>query len=363
MKKKIIVTAIIIVAVVVVVAALSAVIFSKPILTALATSTVKQRLINQSAKWDDGLYAGLAGSGGPFPDIKRAGSCVVVLAGGRLYIVDAGQGAARNVALMGFQMGKVDGVLLTHFHSDHIADLGEVMMQRWVGGSSASPLDVIGPEGVEGVVEGFNLAYKLDDAYRVAHHGAATVPPSGAGGTARPFSLTPGDDASVVVIDDGGLKVTAFKVNHAPVSPAVGYRFDYKGRSLVISGDTLPCASLEKQAQGADILFQSALQPAMVKVIHDQAGSSTIPSLVKITEDIPGYHSSPEDAAKTAAAAGVKQLVLYHITPPIPHPLLNNMYLGNAGKYYSGPITIGEDGMLFSLPAGSDKISVSQLLR
>jgi len=363
MKKKIIVTAIIIVAVVVVVAALAAVIFSKPILTELATNTVKQRLINQSAKWDDGLYAGLAGSGGPFPDIKRAGPCVVVLAGGRLYIVDAGQGAARNVALMGFQMGKVDAVLLTHFHSDHIADLGEIMMQRWVGGSSAVPLDVIGPQGVEGVVEGFNLAYKLDDAYRVAHHGEATVPPSGAGGTARPFSLTPDDDASVVVIDDGGLKVTAFKVSHAPVSPAVGYRFDYKGRSLVISGDTLPCASLQKQAQGSDILFQSALQPAMVRVIHDQAGSSTIPSLVKITEDIPGYHSSPEDAARTAAAAGVKQLVLYHITPPIPNPLLNNMYLGDAGKYYSGPITIGEDGLLISLPANSDKISVGQLLK
>jgi ribonuclease Z len=264
---------------------------------------------------------------------------------------------------MGFQMGKVEAVLLTHFHSDHIADLGEIMMQRWVGGSRASPIDVIGPQGVEGVVEGFNLAYKLDDTYRVAHHGEATVPPSGAGGTARPFSLSAEEDASVVVIDDGGLKVTAFKVNHAPVSPAVGYRFDYKGRSLVISGDTLPCASLTKQAQGAAILFQSALQPAMVSVIHDQAGSSTIPSLVKITEDIPGYHSSPEDAAKTAAAAGVKQLVLYHITPPIPNPLLNNMYLGDAGKYYSGPITIGEDGMLFSLPAGSGKISVSQLLR
>jgi len=98
-------------------------------------------------------------------------------------------------------------------------------------------------------------------------------------------------------------------------------------------------------------------------VIHDQAGSSTIPSLVKITEDIPGYHSSPEDAARTAAAAGVKQLVLYHITPPIPNPLLNNMYLGDAGKYYSGPITIGEDGLLISLPANSDKISVGQLLK
>jgi len=360
--KKMMVIGIIIV-IVMVVAAVAAVIFSKPILTAMATNMIKQRFISQSEKWDDGLYAGLAGTAGPFPDIKRAGPCIVVKAGDHLYIVDAGQGAARNVALMGFQMGKVEAVLLTHFHSDHIADLGEIMMQRWVGGSNTKPLDVIGPIGVETVVEGFNRAYSLDDGYRVAHHGAATVPPSGAGGTARPFSLSADEDASVVVIDDGGLKVTAFKVNHAPVSPAVGYRFDYKGRSLVISGDTIPCESLTKQSQGADILFQSALQPTMVKLIHDQAGLSSIPSLAKITADIPGYHSSPEGAAKTASEAGVKQLVLYHITPPIPHPLLNNMYLGDAGKYYSGPITIGEDGMLFSLPVNSDKISVSNLLK
>lgn len=361
--KKKIVTAIIVVVAVIAVAAVVAVIFSRPLLTSLGTSMVKQRFISQSVKWDDGLYMGLAGTSGPMPDINRAGPGAVVQAGGHLYIVDAGQGTARNIALMGFQMGKVDAVLLTHFHSDHIADLGEVMMQRWVGGSNAAPLDVIGPPGVEEVVAGFNQAYKLDDGYRVAHHGAATVPPSGAGGTARPFSLSTEEDAAVVVIDDGVLRVTAFKVNHDPVSPAVGYRFDYKGRSLVISGDTVPCTSLKKQSQGADMLLQSALQPAMVQVIHDQAGLSTVPSLSKITADIPGYHSSPEDAARTAGEARVRQLVLYHITPPIINPLLNNMYLGDASKYYRGPITIGADGMLFSLPANSDKILVKNLLK
>ena len=360
--KKIIVAGIIVVAVIAV-AALAAAIFSRPILTAVANNIIKQRFISQSEKWDDGLYAGLAGTAGPFPDIKRAGPCIVVKAGDHLYIVDAGQGAARNIALMGFQMGKVDAVMLTHFHSDHIADLGEIMMQRWVSGSNAAPIDVIGPTGVETVVEGFNQAYSFDSGYRVAHHGAATLPPSGAGGTARPFSLPSEEVGSVLVVDDGELKVTAFKVNHAPVSPAVGYRFDYKGRSLVISGDTLPCESLTKQARGADILFQSALQPATVKLLHDKAGLSSVPSLAKITADIPGYHSSPEDAAKTANEAGVKQLVLYHITPPIPNPLLNSMYLGDAGKYYNGPITIGEDGMLFSLPANSGKISVRNPLK
>jgi len=360
--KTIIITAVIIIAVVAV-AVLAVVIFSRQISTALVTNMVKQRFISQSAKWDDGLYMGLAGTSGPMPDINRAGPCTVVKAGDHLYIVDAGQGSAKNVVLMGFQMGKVDAILLTHFHSDHIADLGEMMMQRWVGGSNNKPVDIIGPLGVETVVEGFNLAYSLDDGYRVAHHGAATVPPSGAGGTAQPFSLSTEEDASVVVIDDGGLKVTAFKVNHAPTSPAVGYRFDYKGRSLVISGDTVPCRSLQKQAQGVDVLLHDAMQVSMIKIVHDLAGFSPSPSLTKIMADIPSYHTTPEDAAKTASEAGVKQLVLYHITPPIPNPLLNNMFLGDAGKYYRGPITIGEDGLLISLPANSDKISFRQLLK
>jgi ribonuclease Z len=360
--KKMIVIGVIIIAVIAV-AALAAAIFSKQILTAMATNMVKQRFISQSVKWDDGLYAGLAGSGGPMPDASRAGPCTVVQAGDRLYIVDAGEGSARNVALMGFQIGKVDAILLTHFHSDHIADLGEFMLQRWAGGSNAKPVDVIGPNGVETVVEGFNQAYSLDDGYRVAHHGPAIVPPSGAGGTARPFSLSAEEDASVVVVDDGGLKITAFKVNHAPVSPAVGYRFDYKGRSLVISGDTVPTPSLKKQSEGVDVLVHDAMQVSMIKIVHDLAGYSPSPSLAKIMADIPSYHTTPEEAAKIASEAGVKQLVLYHISPPIPNPLLNNMFLGDAGKYYNGPITIGEDGLLVSLPAGSDRIGIKNILK
>jgi ribonuclease Z len=349
------------VAIIVVLSAL-AFIFQKQILTVAATKIIQQRFANQSQKFNEGLYAGLAGSGAPFADNNRAGPCIVVEAGNHLYIVDTGEGSARNVALMGFDIGKTEAILLTHFHSDHIADLGEFMLQRWAGGSNAKPVDVIGPEGVEKVVEGFNRAYELDAGYRVAHHGPEIVPPSGAGGKACPFSLTADPDAAVVVLDKDGLKITAFKVNHAPVSPAVGYRFDYKGRSLVISGDTVPCDSLKKQSQGVDVLFHEALQPSMIKMIHDQSGLSPSPSIAKITADIPNYHTSPEDAAKIAGEAGVKHLVLYHILPPLP-PVLNSMFLGDAGKYYNGPITIGEDGMFVSLPAGSDKISIKQILK
>jgi len=350
--------------IVVVVAALAAVavIFQRPILTAVATKAVKDAFTRQSTEFEDGLYAGLCGSGGPLPDINRVESCVAVIAGDHLYIVDAGAGSARNAALMGLQTGKIEAIFLTHFHSDHIADLGEFMLQRWAMGSNREPVDVIGPTGVENVVEGFNRAYELDADYRVAHHGPETVPPSGAGGRAKVFTLSAEPEASAVIVEKDGVKITAFKVNHEPVSPAVGYRFDYKGRSLVISGDTAPCASLLRYAAGADVLLHDALQPAMVKMIHDLAGYSPTPSLAKITADIPGYHSSPEEAASTANAANVKQLVLYHIVPPLP-PVLNGMFLGDSLKFYSGPTTIGEDGMLVSLLANSDKIYFRNILK
>jgi ribonuclease Z len=167
----------------------------------------------------------------------------------------------------------------------------------------------------------------------------------------------------MVILDKDGVKITAFRVNHAPVSPAVGYRFDYKGRSLVISGDTVPCESLKKQAKGVDVLIHDAMQVATVKLIGEQAELSPSPSLAKIMADIPSYHATPEDAAKIAGEAGVKHLVLYHITPPIPLALLNNQFMGDAARYYRGPITIGTDGLMIGLPPASDRIDIRQALK
>ena len=209
------------------------VIFAKPLSRTILRKIVQHRLASLTYHFEDGLHAGICGSGSPMVDINRTGPCVAVVAGKHLYIVDIGDGSTRNITLMGFQTGKIDAVLLTHFHSDHIAGLGELMLQRWAGGSNITPVDVIGPTGVETVVDGFNTAYSLDTGYRVVHHGPRTMPPSGAGGIAKPFTFGPAEDASVVVVDQDGVKITAFKVDHRPVVPAVGYRFDYKGRSLV----------------------------------------------------------------------------------------------------------------------------------
>jgi ribonuclease Z len=336
--------------------------FSKPISTAITKHIVRQKMARLNIQFDDGLHAVLCGTGTPMPDMERVGPCIAVIAGGHLYIVDAGEGSARNILLAGLQAGKIESILLTHFHSDHIASLGNIMLQRWATGSHETPVDVIGPEGVETVVDGFNLAYKLDAGYRAAHHGENLLPPSGAGGVARPFKLSAEEDASAVVVDKDGVKITAFKVDHKPVLPAVGYRFDYKGRSLVISGDTAYSRSLLKHAGGADLLLHEAYQAAILKMINEEYRASSNAALSKITSDIASYHSTTEDAAKIAREANVKYLMLYHILPPLPSSfILHNMFLGDAKKYYAGPITIGVDGMLISLPANSTQINVKKL--
>jgi ribonuclease Z len=317
--------------------------------------------IDALAGLPDGLHIALCGSGSPLPDHRRASACTAVLAGQDLFLVDAGPGSERKLEVMKLNPGRISAVFLTHFHSDHIGDLGEVMLKRWSGGSRTTPLEVIGPAGVERVVAGFNEAYALDAEYRIHHHGPNVVPPGGAGSRARVFHFSEGKEETVVLEKDG-LRVTAFAVDHTPVRPAVGYRFDYKGRSLVISGDTRSTQVTVRQAQGVDLLAHEALQPVMVQLLEETAQKKGRPNLARIMGDIPQYHTSPEEAARMAAQAGVRHLLLTHIVPPLPVADLKPLFLGRAGEYFKGPITIGEDGLLVSLPAGNRKIFQRPLL-
>jgi len=311
----------------------------------------------------DGLHVALCGTGSPLPDPTRAGPCTIVIAGRRIFLVDAGEGGAKNIVQMGIPPGRIEALFLTHFHSDHIDGLGPVMLLRWSGQARTTPLPVHGPPGVESVIAGFDAAYRLDRAYRIAHHGPRILPPSGAGGTALPFALPPpGQGDSVVVVDDGGVKVTAFRVNHRPVDFAVGYRFDYKGRSVVLSGDTAPSPTVVAAARGADVLVHEALQPKLVAALTRGLDARGQANMAQVTRDILDYHTTPEQAAQAARAAGVRYLMLDHIVPPMPIRFAYPAFLGDAGRYYDGPITVGEDGMMLSLPMGSHEVTLTRLL-
>lgn len=336
------------------VAALVAGLFQRPIGNWLFERAVEGNVgRDRLAALPDGLHVGLCGTGSPLPARERAAACTVVIAGKAIFVVDAGEGAARNIAQMGLPNGRIRALFLTHYHSDHIDGMGPMMLLRWTASGNTAPLPVHGPTGVEDVIAGFNTAYTLDNGYRTAHHGAEITPPAAAGAVALPFD-TP--TTPTVVYNAGGLRVTAFAVDHRPVQPSVGYRFDYKGRSVVISGDTAPSKTLETASKGADILVHEALNPRMVKILAAQLDKAGRKQTAQIMRDILDYHASPAQAADSARAAGVKMLVLSHVVPSMPSPYLNAAFLDGAGDRFDGPIVVGEDGQYFSLPAGGRDI-------
>lgn len=309
----------------------------------------------------DGLHLAVCGAGAPLPDPVRSGPCLAVIAGTNLFIVDAGSNGARNLQRMGLAPARARALFLTHFHSDHIDGLGEMAMLHWTGGAHREPLAVYGPPGVEEVVSGFNQAYRLDMGYRVAHHGEEVTPPSGAGSRAAAFPVPePGSPQTVWQAD--GVEIAAFAVDHAPVAPAVGYRFDYGGRSLVISGDTIRSSELERVSQGVDLLAHEALSPRLAGIINRAAQRAGQPNVAHIAHDILDYHATPVDAAETAAAAGVGHLLFYHIVPPLPLPGLGAAFLDGVSDVYRGPVTLSRDGTFVSMPSGSSEIRVDRRL-
>ncbi len=312
----------------------------------------------------DALRIVLCGTGNPLADRNRAAACTAVFAGGNIYLVDIGPGAWKNLALWHIPAARIAAVMLTHFHSDHIGDLGEANLESWAQGRD-HPLRVYGPPGVEQVVGGFEQAYALDEGYRVAHHGAALMPPANwqmqplTVTISTPAGVSPCAGGSATVLEENGLKITAFTVDHSPVAPAYGYRFDYRGRSAVISGDTIKCANLVAEATGADVLIHEAQSAQLVELIQDEAERIGNARVAKIMSDIRRYHTTPTDAAAEANQAGVQLLVLSHIGPPTSNVIARIAFMRGVAEVRPSGVLLGYDGLLLTLPADSKDIGIS----
>jgi ribonuclease Z len=306
----------------------------------------------------------LCGTGSPLANVARMGPCAAVIAKGHIWVVDVGGGSVRNLAVWHLPLDQISGVLLTHFHSDHIEDLGEANVQSWIAGRNTA-LPVYGGPGVAEVVGGFTQAYAQDTGYRVTHHGAAMLPREAAIMTAHEVGSAPGamlaEGETAVVLNQDGLKITAIGVNHFPVKPAYGYRFDYGGRSVVISGDTRESDKLAEAAKGTDVLVHEAQQWALVEEAHELARAQGMTRISKMLNDIQSYHSTPAQAAHVANLAGAKLLVLTHLTPPIPLLLAEPAFMGEVQKERAAGSMLGFDGLMVSLPANSGAIDVGQL--
>jgi len=299
-----------------------------------------------SAPPEGGLRVFMCGTSSPLPTPNRAQACVAVMVDDRLYIVDAGAGSPQVALLGGLPLEDLRALLLTHFHSDHIAAVGDFNLMSWVAGRPR-PLEVLGPRGVDRVVSGLNEMYALDGAYRVTHHGAAFLPPALHEIVSR--TIEPG-----VVVRDAGLTITAFAVDHSPVKPAVGYRFDYGGRSVVITGDTVVTGGLIEAARGADLLLADALSLPIVEALENGARAAGRDRRAKILHDIQGYHASTSSLADAAQRADVRKLALYHLVPAPRNALMKKIFM----RGMPDGTVLTEDGMIFDLPAGGTEVVV-----
>lgn len=311
----------------------------------LMTRTAQALMANQPVLSFAGLRVFLCGTASPMTAPGSAQSCVAVLAGDDLYLVDAGTGASGTFRFHGESLLPLRAMLMTHYHSDHITGIPDVNLNSWVAGR-AQPLRVLGPVGVERVVAGLNEAFALDFGYRVAHHGATFLPPSAAPMQAE--TIEPG-----VALEKDGLRITAFPVDHAPVAPAFGYRFDYRGRSVVVSGDTVVTESVREAARDADLLLHDALSLPIVRALGESARAVGARAAT-IMDDIPSYHAHAAELGALAESSGVRQLAIYHFVPMPRNYLMRQIYRRNLPS--DAVLTV--DGMVFELPADSQAIDM-----
>ena len=300
---------------------------------------------------NDSLKVVVCGSRSPLPSPGRAESCVLVEAGNDIYIFDLGNGSVNNLTQYQIPWPNVKAVLITHMHSDHMADLPDAHLQSWIQGRTA-PLKVYGPEGINLVTKGFELAYSADYQYRSDHHGDDMLPMSIAG-----FDAIQIIDNQLIPNDTPGLEILPFVVDHYPVNSAFGFKISYKGRTVVISGDTIHDGSVQKYSKDVDLLIHSAIS---IDIVERMRGFAPIPQMDKILFDIQDYHTTIKEAGEISRDANVKHLLIYHSIPTPRNKIMEDVFFRPLDGVFD-EYTLSDDGTRVIMPVGSDEVIIDQI--
>lgn len=241
-------------------------------------------------------------------------------------LVDCPDGTARQLALAGINLTRIERIFITHNHSDHMAGLGALLLLAW-GAGLKTPVAIHGPLPIRQIVAAELSAGGADIGYRIREEGRPDL-----------RRLVTADEirGPGVVITAPPVRVTCAKVNHYTV-PAFAYRFDLPDRSIVYSGDTGPSPALVELARGADVLVHEAMMASAIDRIVDTNAPNLREHLLK-------SHSTTEQVGQTAAAAGVKTVVLTHLVPAFPD-ITDEMWTAGVRRYFKGRIVIGRDLM------------------
>ncbi|MBI5284474.1 MAG: MBL fold metallo-hydrolase [Chloroflexi bacterium] len=291
----------------------------------------------------------LLGTGSPLPSGNRCGAGNLITSGDSTILIDCGWGAARRLIASGVPLAKINTIFFTHMHSDHITDLPDLIMMRWTVGGATQPLTIYGPEGTREAVEGFRAGLNPDVRYRFAHHGDKLSRDA----IEVIVHETPATAAVSHVTTIGEISIGAFEVDHRPVVPALGFRVEARGKSVVFSGDTKRCDSLVQASKGADMLVSEALHLGMMEDRMKLARGAGNERIALLLEEACNYHAPTLDVAEMARDAGVPRLVLSHLLPPIPDdgPIVDNFVAGMS-EIFPGSILVAKD--LQRLSVGDD---------
>jgi len=282
------------------------------------------------------------GTGTPIPG-ERAQSGTAVFVNGRFFMFDVGSGVVQKSENFQLPLSELDGIFITHYHSDHVMGLPNMVSRSWMRGRT-DELTVYGPQGLDTIMESVEQFLSIDNQYRVDHHGPEIMDLSKAPATVREFEIT--ENAVLEIYQEDGISIKAFDVNHEPIEPAVGYVIEYDGKKVVISGDTKKNDLVLKMSKDCDLLVHEAMLMSVQQMIAEASQEAGQERNAQIIIDIQDYHSSPAAAAEIAQKANVKKLVLNHLAPAPDNRVLKNMYLDEM-KAYKGPKHLANDGDVF----------------
>jgi ribonuclease BN (tRNA processing enzyme) len=272
----------------------------------------------------------LGTAGGPRPRRKRSGSAQAIVAGGQIYVIDCGDGIARQMALARLPLRQLRHIFVTHHHSDHNADLGTLVQLAWSSGLT-TPVDCWGPPTIKSMIGDYLRYQAADIAVRAVDEGKVQLAPLVTAHDLR---------SSGIVLSDDHVRVTATVVPHPPIDLAFAYRFDAKDRSIVISGDTVESDALVRLARGADVLVHEVMLAERVAEML-----RPLPNRERLTRSVIAHHTTAEQVGRVAASAGVKLLVLSHFVPAEDPDVPDEEWIAPVRRHFSGPVLIGRDLM------------------
>lgn len=284
----------------------------------------------------DEFTAVLLGTGTPRAYPGAAKPAVAVVVAGQVLLFDCGADTVRQLIDAGLMPQRVRDVFFTHHHYDHNAGFPDLFISSWrthvgVIAGRAVPMRAYGPQRTREVIGGFHAALAYDIGLRVSYNRSDE--------DGARLEVMECDEGAV--FEDGDLRVSAFPVDHRPVAPAVGYRVEWRGRVLVISGDTRPVPATVEAARGADVLIHDAYNAAWLQAIAEEH-----PDLAVQVTNPAKYHTTTLEAAQVAADAGARHLVLTHHIPAVRRtPEAEAAYTAGMAGPYAGRITVGRDLM------------------